>query len=561
MTQARTALPQRPRKHRGLIATAVIVVLALVAGAVYWFGFRKNDDVAQSEYRDIGNGVGVTQGASDAITAAADDHIAKVQIPQVEQAGSVVHITPDGPLVSSVTLRFKLSHKVDDPRDIVLAVNKTGKAEDWTLVRPTKVEGEYAYYVTDHLSWWEPLWQSFTNLVNATTSELKRQWDGLTGDAFADAEKPQCQNEQEARDKGYSIAWKGAEVLYWCLGLEDGKPVVHVVNKRRYPVFINHKGISVPEKPKSKLGLEMLGRQSFSENRTVMMPFDQLGLNYELAKGESRSFTTEYNGFAESLYQLEFGVTTLVNILTRYGAGGGTISNGAIKISQFDQVAQKMSKALQHKECFNALNTDKPNTGAILSGCFDPAAIADMFGWQGVLVAVVMAAAPIINFFRNSFETLGDLLQGKDQETVTVSFNPPAPAAALFVGKWTVHGAQMEIKKDGTGTYTWNAGPCTDSSGQEQMCLGNASLRFKVNGDSMTGTYTKVWYTADDKPAPAGFSDDPNNRKAGGTFTMKRNDPHTLITSDGTGSRPGNPYLCDGYAENHNDSTYMLCGA
>lgn len=557
-----TASPKRLRKHRGRIVTAVVVALALVAGAIYWFGFRnKNEDVAKDAYHDIGNGVSVSQEAPDNVRAVLDDKIAKLQIPQVEQAGPAVHITPDGPLAAPITLRFKLSHKVDDPHDIVLAVNQTGKPDDWTLVLPTRVEDGYAYYITTHLSWWQPLWQSFTNLVSATGDELKRQWDGLTGDVFAEAEKPQCQDEQGARDKGYSISWKGAEVLYWCLGLENGKPVVHIANKRSYPVFINHKGISVPENPKSKLGLEMLGRQSFSDNRTVMMPFDQLGLNYELGNGESKTFTTEYNGFAEGLYQLEFGLTTLINILTRYGAGAGTISNGALKAAQFDQVAEKMGKAIEHKECFNALNTDKPNTGEIISGCFSPAAIADMFGWKGVLVAVVMAAAPIINFFRNSFETLGDLLQGKDKEAVTVSFSPPPPAAALFVGKWTVHGAQMMINKDGTGTYTWNAGPCTDSSGQDQMCQGNASLRFKVNGDSMTGTYTKVWYTADGKPAPAGFSDDPNNRMAGGTFTMKRNDPHTLITSDGTGSRPGNPYLCDDYAENHNDSTYQLCGA
>ncbi len=556
-----TALPRRRRKNRGKTIVVLLVVLALGAGAIYWFGFRKPEDVTKDAYHDIGNGVSISQGAPDNVKAELDDKIAKAQIPQVEQTGAVVHITPDGPLAASATLRFKLTHKVDDPRDILLAVNKTGKAEDWTLERPTKVDGEYAYFITDHLSWWEPLWQSFTNLVNATGDELKRQWNGLTSDAFAEAEQPKCQNEQEARDKGYSIGWKGAEVLYWCLGLENGKPVVHIANKRRYPVFVNHKGISVPEKPKSKLGLEMLGRQSFSDDRTVMMPFDQLGLNFDLDKGGSKTFYTEYNGFAESLYQLEFGVTTLINILTRYGAGGGTISNGAIKITEFDRVAEKMGKAIERKECLNALSTDKPDSGAILSGCFSPAAIADMFGWKGVLVAVVMAAAPIVNFFRNSFETLGDLLQAKDQEMVTVSFNPPAPAAALFVGKWTVHGAQMTINKDGTGTYSWNAGPCTDTAGQDQMCQGNASLRFTVNGDTMTGTYVKVWFAADGKPAPAGFDGGYNGRMEGKTFTMRRNDEHTLITSNGTGDRPGNPYLCDDYAENHNDSTYTLCGA
>ena len=565
MTQPRRTAVRRPR--RGRVAVAVVVVLALVAGAIYWLTsdnsplHHAGNDTTSGSYRDIGGGVSVLEGTPDTVHAAVDAKVNKPPFEQVQQLSPVVHVTPDGPQSKPVTLRFKLNRKIDDPRDVVIAVNETGKATDWQLVPATKVEGEYAYVTTTHLSWWDPLWRSFTDLVNATMAELKDQLNGLTGDAFAEAEKPKCDNEGDARSSGYSIKWSGAETLYYCLGLDNGKPVAHIVNKRRYPILVNHKGITVPQ-PKSRFGVDWLATQSFSDNRTVMLPFDQIQLNYDLAKGDSKSFDTEYNGFAEGLNQLEFGITTLINILTRFGAGAGTISNGAIKITQFDRVAETMSKALTIKDCAKALNTDKPNSGAILSGCFSPAAIADMFGWKGVLVALVMVVAPVVNFFRGQFETLGDLLQGKDQETVTVSYNPPAAPKVLFAGMWYVHGAQMVINKDGTGTYTWNAGPCTQSLNETRMCQGHASLAFKVEGgSSMTGTYSRVWYTNDSQPAPSDFSSGDDSRMAGKTFTIKGNDKHTLITGDGTGSRPGNPYLCDNYAEQHNDSEYQLCGA
>jgi hypothetical protein len=541
---------------------AIIAAIAVVAGGFYWVN-RPVDP-----YRSLVGGVSVQQDAPDSIRATEDNRIAKLQLNGVQPLGPVVHITPDGPLNKTVTLRFNFNRKIDDPRDVVIAVNQTGKADGWQLVPLTdvKVEGQYAYVTTNHLSWWQALWHSFKDVVNAVTTELKNQWDGLTGGAFADAEKPKCDNEKDARDKGYAVSWKGAEVLYWCLGLDRGKPVVRIVNKRRYPILVNHAGITVPNPPKAKFGVEWLARKSFSDKRTVMLPFDQIQLNYDLGKGQAKTFTTEYNGFAESLYQLEFGVTTLINILTRFGAGGGMISNGAIKITQFDRVAEAMSKVLTLKDCTNALNTDSPNVGAIISGCFSPDAIMTMFGWKGVLVALVMVVAPVINFFTNTFETLGDLLQGKDQEKVTVSYNPPAPPApptVMLAGTWFVHGAKMVIKSDGTGTYSWNAGPCPTETNQFEMCQGNAALRFTVTGAGMTGTYAKVWYTrnSDGGSTPGGFPGADPSRVAGKTFTIKRNDPHTLITSDGTGSRPGNPYLCDAYAEAHNNSTYMLCGA
>ncbi len=563
---------QTSRRRWVIPAIAVVVVLALVAGLSAW-SYATNRwpfNPASGSYRALGTtAVGVDKGAPKSITAVVDFKAAKPQFQLLQPLGDVTHITPDGNQTSEITLRFTLHPKVTDPKDVLIATSKTGKPGSWELMAPNEVskDGQYAYVKTTHLSWWQPLWRSFTDLTGAVVAELKRQLDGLDRGATAEADQPKCQDEQTAKTKGYSIKRKGAEVLYYCLGLVNGQPVAQISNKRRYPIFINHRGISVPDKPKSKIGLELLGRQAFSNDRTVMMPFDQLKLHYELSKGQSKSFTTEYNGFAEALYQLEFGITTLINILTRFGAGGGTISNGAIKISEFDKVAEKMSAALQIKDCFNAINTDNPNSGEILAGCFDPAALADMFGWKGVLLATVMVVGPVINFFRNSFDTLKDLLSGGDQEAITVAFNPPAEIPEGLAGKWSVHGmtAPLVIDSKLTTTYGSNDGPCgSDGS----LCNRFVTVKFNVlDKNTLSGTYTKVWYqTWKGAPAPADVYKDPTIQP-GKTFTITRNpdmpgDTHTLKTFDGTGARPGNPYLCDGFAESQNNTEkYQLCGA
>ncbi|MFI5591808.1 hypothetical protein ACIA5G_42640 [Amycolatopsis sp. NPDC051758] len=429
------------RSHPKRTVAVLVLVVAVVAGGLAVWLSRDTPgpsaDVATGSFRDLGSGVSVSDGAPSSIRATPDGKVAKPSFTGIEPVNGVVHLTPDGDLPAPVTLRFALNRQVEGA-DVIVAVNRTGVAEGWELVAPTKVEDGFAYVTTDHLSWWDPLVRSFTNLVDAAKAELKKSFDTLTGDAFAEAEKPKCAGERDARTQGYSIGSKGSDPLYWCLGLEGGKPIVRIVDKRRYPVFVNHAGLTVAERPKERFLLEWVAQQSFSDQRTVLMPFDQAALSFPLGKGRSISFTTEYDGFAESLYQLEFGLTSLINILTRFGAGGGTISNGALKIGEYDRVVEKVAKALGVKECATAVDQRTPDVGAILKGCFSPAALADIFGWQGVLLGAVMVAGPAAEFFRSQFETLRDLLGGRDQETVTVGYNPrtsvPDPHVVRFDG-------------------------------------------------------------------------------------------------------------------------------
>lgn len=150
----------------------------------------------------------------------------------------------------------------------------------------------------------------------------------------------------------------------------------------------------------------------------------------------------------------------------------------------------------------------------------------------------------------------------------TVSLYPSTSASAAdaipFVGHWAVHGSQLDIKEDGTGLLVWNAGPCTSSMSETRQCGGNATIAFTAGPDeTLLGIIVEVWYTTDNEPV-TDYEYADSGYLTGETFTLARNDEHTLISSGGgpdDPDGPGNPYLCDEYAMQHNDSTYDLCGA
>ncbi|WP_409492827.1 hypothetical protein [Amycolatopsis sp. cmx-11-12] len=86
------------------------------------------------------------------------------------------------------------------------------------------------------------------------------------------------------------------------------------------------------------------------------------------------------------------------------------------------------------------------------------------------------------------------------------------------------------------------------------------------SASAKTGTYTKIWYTDSGGNTVTNYAYADSSFQAGQSFTLKRNDEHTLIASRGSADDPdgpGNPYLCDAYAMQHNvgGEPYDICGA
>ena len=127
---------------------------------------------------------------------------------------------------------------------------------------------------------------------------------------------------------------------------------------------------------------------------------------------------------------------------------------------------------------------------------------------------------------------------------------PYTPIPAKFVGTWRVHGANLVVRKDGSGTFDWNNGPCNNDLLVEQpQC--EAFVKVKVIHDSgvlVVSVASKPWLkTWDNTPVPSDATP-PSGYDLGKTIgSFDFADSYVLENLD-TDPSEGNPYYCAGPA-------------
>lgn len=456
--------------------------------------------------------------------------------------GPGVSITPAGKINGSpVTLRFKLNKRVTGQEEALLAVRETA-GSNWTLVKPAvSTDGWYATVTTDHLSIWQPLLYD----LNQAASDFRKYFlDGVSGDLTTVAEKPTCANESQARQDGYTITSSAKVTLYWCFGIEGGSRVLKIVNRMRYPLEVQHPGLTIEHQAGISLDFEQLARLG-SGKTTILYPFEEADYTLNLSPGSKAGLLTSYSGYAQSLYQLETGVSTLGAILSRFGAEDIGIAD--LFASKGLKVTMGfMDSLLAIKDCLNALFP--PDAGKLISGCFTPADIMKAFGWKGLLLAPIMALGSILEFFRSEASSLVDLLKDTPSYEVIVARSNPQAVLATYVGVWHVHAYDLTINSNSTGQDVWHDG----FSSTGAWCNGNDTITFTVMPDgSLFGTVATSWFT------PAGCSPD-GSSEAGETFTLVHQGNHLLYQTWSLSPPYNTNYLCDPYAAGQG---WNQCGA
>ncbi len=411
------------RKRRCLVKrfrygiAAVLLITALVSAWAFIFRYLPSTTVGMHD-QPIGANVSVTGDKVPRSIKAVETSTSANVAPEMQALGKTIQITPGGKLPAPVTLRFQFSQQI--PADAVVLVMTREKSSDpWSFVAPTVSKDGHSLTVqTAHLSDWLSIFVPIGDLIKAFKEELL---DGLTSDMTTQASKPHCNNdfynESQAKHDGYAIGSSAKDTLYWCFGTEDGQRVLKIVNRKRYPLDVSHLGFTVKHEAGWKPELAQLARLVAGQS-LLLFPFEEADFTVNLPYGQGALISTTYAGYAQGLYQLEVGVTTLLNILDRFGAGGGRISNGAIIKDSWDRITGIMSKFIQFKDCASVLLNLNP--GKLISGCFTPADIMDAFGVKGLLLAPLMAIGQVVEFFQSEFSAIGDQFNDGDKYKIAV---------------------------------------------------------------------------------------------------------------------------------------------
>ncbi|MGH7196693.1 MAG: hypothetical protein ACREGJ_02925 [Candidatus Saccharimonadales bacterium] len=187
--------------------------------------------------------------------------------------------------------------------------------------------------------------------------------------------------------------------------------------------------------------------------------------------------------------------------------------------------------------------------------CLTIEPLVSLFGAVGVVVKALVDAGTLLSWLRSELDLDSDKRNGRSKYEVLVT---RSDSNGKFIGTWSVHGFSVQIRAGGTGRAAWHNGLCDpDDWETTTICWGEGTVKWKVEGDRLTFTFTSARITEEDtdaRPRP----DVESYRKIGDSLTYVYLRPG-LLKEVGRNPGGGNVYLCgDGLDQ---DERTRLCNA
>jgi hypothetical protein len=389
---------RRRRSARRALWAGLVAVALVTAGC-------SSNSSPHSAANPTQVGSGVTYSAADGSTQVRAV-VSSMPLPVGEHAlrlSQTYDLQPSGKLPKPVSVTLPLDADVPAGGTVLIETAETATGVAGLLSGTVTSDGKHVTFTTTHFSLFGAVWFDVTDAAGQFTRALL---DGLDHGATATAKPPSCSGEALARGDGFSIASNSGSTIYWCLGFgSNGRRVLKVVNNRRYPLEISHIGMSVLDAGELQLdNLAQLSR-SVSGRYTIVLPRGAAVFDAELVRGTAARVHTQLDGLGSSLYALQTGVQSLIDIMTRFGLGSG------LKAVEVTDVL------LSSDSCLS--NLDKGPIG-VLSNCFSPSEIVAAFGLKALLVAEIMAVGSVVEFFHSEFNAITDTLNSRDSYAIVL---------------------------------------------------------------------------------------------------------------------------------------------
>jgi hypothetical protein len=394
------------RRPKVLSAVAVFTALLLVVS----FASACSSRSASERNFKLGSGVAV---ASSSLPAHAHASVATTPATAIPTGLTSIspeyELTPTGPLSAPAIVRLPLTARLGADEGVLIAWEETS-AGPWRYLPATGSSGASSVeFTTTHFS----IFSALGFDLGAAAAQFKSFFlNEVDGGATTSVAQPTCSDQAQARADGYSIASSATDTVYWCFGESGGHRVLEVTNHRRYPLEVTHPRLSVIDRGQIDLAqlssLSHLGSGSY----TILGPGDEATFSVDLSPGQVGGIQTQMDGLGQSLYALQTGVDTALELLSKFGFR----STGSSSLNALNSM-------VGDSQCAASLGD---GVGALLAGCFNPKQLLKTFGAKATILIPLMVFGPIVAFFHSEWNALVDQFNHHDEYTIRIVDNQSA---------------------------------------------------------------------------------------------------------------------------------------
>ena len=420
-------------------------------------------------------------------------------------------LTPSGHLASAIRVTLPLGHSIPQNDSVAIATSEVPRGPVEYLPARIDAGRVTVSFTTHHFSFFTAILIDKSALFNVFKADFL---DTLDAGATTDVSQPNCTGLAEAAGAGYSVSSSSTNTVFWCLGFTGTSADVNIVNNRRYPMEIEHPGFVVATP--GKIDWSQLSSLSHfgSGNLTILAPGDEVGFDAAEAVGQQAVASTQMDGLGQSLYALQTGITTLIDILARFGLSSGSGPTTAL------------SDLLNATACLQAVRQADPT--AVIATCFSTSDLVKAFGDSAYLLAPVMALGSLVAFFHSEFNALVDVWTGRDEYTLTLAKKavlPQAPWDSPAVAAPPGLASAANWQQTGGGSNPW--ADCSLYMPTE------AGISLSSLGTSYGGSSGVIQYSI---PFSSGYGEvvDPPNSELNYAQSFPPNSTTTTKYSDGS---------------------------
>lgn len=347
-------------------------------------------------------------------------------------------LTPTGPLPAPAVVRLRLDNALPATTTVVV-VTRASSTQPWTF-SAGRLSGDLRHveYAARSLDQTAVL---SMDVASAQADLLRDLTSGLASSAPLKLTPPKCEGRPQALEDNYSIVvQKNVPTMLTCFGLEDGKRVLRVTNRRPFPVQVVHDDVLVAKAPLVGAAWAPWAKVLGASN-TVLAPGRTVTYAADLQPNTQIAVTGAYGAGVVSLRLLQAEVRAVALSLDSFGLGPVNVT-------------QTLASLLARPRCAKTVGK---STDAVLARCLSPLILSDTFGSRARLIAPLVSSPAFKALARRDSARLAAQAPAEVQRVVV---KRAAPDFSKLVGDWAGHTRLLTVTGEGVVTEKIQDGCC-----------------------------------------------------------------------------------------------------